>query len=433
MNIKKKIKFKLLLINYKEWFLLLGIFLLFLFTRFYELETKNGFAFDQASNAWMAKEIIVDHKFPLLGMVAKGNSGFNIGPSYNYMITIFYWIFNLDPIASPVFASVTAIFTFIIIFYLIKKLFSFKIALLAVFIYTISFAMIKFDRTQWPVGFIPALSLIIFYTLYNVLLGKQKYLLLLAIALGFSFHIHFTSVFYLIIILFSLPFFKLNKQWLKYAIISIPLFLIWFIPNIVATLNNKSSQFNNLLNYLNTYYHGLHLTRFFQLTKDAFIKFEEFIPMHELKFMKYFLLPFFLIIYYLHSFSKERFIFCYLVALWFLIPWIIFTTYAGEISDYYFSSTIPIVIIILAYLFFQLFRKGNIIIRLILIFFLIYYSAINFINFINLKEKGLYDYRKDVIKTIKQGGNIEFKEGSPEYYLFYLYTQDERFFKIIKQ
>lgn len=432
MNIKKTVNLRFLLINHKEWFLLLGIFLLFIFTRFYELETKNGFAFDQVNNAWVAKDIIIDHRFPLLGMVAKGNSGFNIGPSYNYMVAVFYWIFNLDPIASPVFAGATAIFTFIIIFYLTRKLFSFKIALFAVFIYTISFAMIKFDRTQWPVGFIPAISLIIFYALYNILLGKQKYLLLLAIALGFSFHIHFTSIFYLIIILLSLPFLKWNKELLKYTIISLPFFLIWFVPNIIATLSNKSSQFNNLSNYLNTYYHGFHLTRFFQLTKDAFIKFEEFTPLNELKFIKYFLIPLFLIIYYFRSPSREKLIFCYLIILWFLVPWIIFTTYAGEISDYYFSLTIPIVLIILSYLFTQLF-KNNIFVKSVLIIFLIYYFTINFMNFVNLREKGLYDYRKEVIKTIKQRGNMEYKEGFPQYYIFYLYTQDERLSKVVSQ
>ncbi|MCL4386320.1 MAG: glycosyltransferase family 39 protein [Cyanobacteria bacterium] len=155
--------------------------------RFYQIDTRNGFGWDQVDNAWAAKKIIVDHNFPLLGMVARGNSGIYIGPAYYYLISIFYWFTNLDPIASGIFAGLTSIFTFFTIFFVIKKLFSFNMALIAVFINTISFFAIMFDRTQWPDYLIPAVSLIIFYCLYQILLCKPRYLIFLAIALGFSF------------------------------------------------------------------------------------------------------------------------------------------------------------------------------------------------------------------------------------------------------
>lgn len=39
------------------------------------MEVLNPFGWDQVDNAWAAQNMIVNHKFPLLGMVAKQNSG----------------------------------------------------------------------------------------------------------------------------------------------------------------------------------------------------------------------------------------------------------------------------------------------------------------------------------------------------------------------
>jgi hypothetical protein len=90
--------------------ILVTIFLFEVFLRFYQIDLKNPFGYDQVDNAWAAKNIIVNHWFPLVGMVAKGNSNIYIGPAYYYMIAVVYWIFNLNPIASAVFAGLTSIF-----------------------------------------------------------------------------------------------------------------------------------------------------------------------------------------------------------------------------------------------------------------------------------------------------------------------------------
>ena len=179
----------------KKLAVLLIIFIAHVFFRFYLLKERLNFNWDQVDNAWAARSIIVDHRFPLLGMVAKGNSGIYIGPLYYYLIAIVYWAFNLNPIASGVMAGLTSIFTFFVIFYVVKKLFSYNIALIAVGIHTVSYFLIVSDRSQWPVNLIAPISFLVFYALYNVLIGKAKYLLLLALAIGFSFHVHFTSVF----------------------------------------------------------------------------------------------------------------------------------------------------------------------------------------------------------------------------------------------
>jgi len=105
------------------------------FFRFYQLDSRSPFGWDQVDNAWAAKDIIVDHKLPLVGMQAKLNTGFFIGPLYYYLIAPFYFLTNLDPIASGIFAGLTSVFTLSVIFMIVKRIFNEKVSLIACFIY----------------------------------------------------------------------------------------------------------------------------------------------------------------------------------------------------------------------------------------------------------------------------------------------------------
>ena len=89
----------------KVWVIFLLILIIHSFFRFYQLGTRSPFGWDQVDNAWAAQNIIVNHKFPLLGFQAKLNSGIFIGPLYYYLITPFYFLTGLDPVASGVFAG----------------------------------------------------------------------------------------------------------------------------------------------------------------------------------------------------------------------------------------------------------------------------------------------------------------------------------------
>ncbi len=406
--------------RHKNLILFSLLFSTLLFLRFYALDTKSPFGWDQVNNAWAAKGIIVDHKILLLGFQAKLNSGIYIGPFYYYLIAIAYFLTNLDPIASGIFAGVTSIFTFFTLFYIAKKLFSIDAAFIAVFINTVGFFGIMFDRIQVPINFIPAISIIIFYSLYKILIGKPKYLLLLGFALGFSVHIHASSIYYLFIILLSLPFFPKTKEMLKNAVISFFVFTLFLVPSIIAFLQN-SNHVSAGLGYGQTYYHGLHLKRVLQLFNDALIQFEPILTFSILKPLKFVFIPVFIFVYLFKSVSREKLLFCYLVVLWFLVPWFSLSTYSGEISDYYFSTSRFVGIIIISYLLAKLFQLKNAIINIILLCFLLYYAAFNINKFMLLQGGGLSATKQGVLQSIKEGKRIEYKEGSADSYTYYYY------------
>lgn len=400
--------------------LLFGFFLAFVVLRFYQLEERLPFGWDQVQNSWVIKNMIIDHRLPLEGMVAKGNTGFYIGPAYYYLLAPFYYIFRLDPIAAGVFAGVVSIATFFTLYFVIKKLFSAPIAAIAVGIYSVSANAITMDRIPWPVIFIPLVSLLVFYFLYRVVTGKSHYLLALALILGFSFNVHFTSVFYLMIILLTLPFIVTQRDAWKYGLLAIPLFAVWFIPNMLASSSNGFITVSNLANYIRTYYHGFHLTRLMQLLPDAVIEFETLLFFKTLKPLAVIFLPVFIWLYYQEKASKKRKLFGYLSLLWFIVPWVVFSTYSGEISNYYFILTRPLVIIILAYLTYRLLKSRLIFLKMLMLGFWIYYASSNLQSFFNNKYIVLPKIRISVDQALKEGRVINFADGDPQAYLYYI-------------
>ena len=414
----------------KHWFWIFFFLILFahIFFRFYQMEARNPFGWDQVDNAWAAKNMIVDHQWPLRGMQAKLNAGFYIGPFYYNLVAPVYYLTNLDPSASGIMAGLTSLFTFGVFFFLTKKLFSAKVALLTVFFYSFSAYIIDQDRIQWPVNLIAPVSLIIFYSLYQVTKKRLDYLFLMAAAIGFSFHLNFTSIFFPIIVLGALPFFPWSKKFLKHALISLPIFLVWLIPTFLAELRGQNEATFNLVKYLQTYYHGFHLRRVIQIAGDAFIQFEGILierldAMKMIKWIKYLFLPLFILIYSFPKPSREKIAFCYLLGLWFFIPWFVFSLYSGEITPYYFSLTRPLVIMMVAYLFVKLFEIKNIVPKILVIGFLVYYALANTQNFLKADNLELGYQKQVILRRIEKGEKIGFKEGSSESYLYYFYTE----------
>lgn len=396
------------------------LFLFLLLTRFYELEKLSTFGFDQVDNAWVAKDIIVDHKFPLVGMQAKGNTGFYIGPYYYYFLVPFYFITNLDPIASGIVAGITAIFTFFVVYFVTRNIFNEKVALFALFITVFSSYILELDRVQWPVNFIVPFSFLFFFSLYKIVSGKVKYILLLTLVFGLSLHVHFTSVFYLIFCVFIVPFIPRNKLTLKYTLYSLPimLFFIWPIVLNFAITNNES----NAASYLGTNYHGFHLRRFLQIVGEGLIEFNSILKLPYAIFVSFVAVTSYITLI-LKSKMINRRILIILSAIWILVPWVLFSTYSGELTNYYFSITRPVAIFVFAFLLYKIFSIRAFYLRSLLFVLLGFYVFDNVSHFLNTGPVGLQKHRKDVLEKIYRNEKIEFVMGDPQSYIYYLKEQ----------
>lgn len=408
--------------------LLLTLFIFHIFFMFYNLEKWAPFGWDQVDNAWAAMKIVAMYKYPLLGMVAKGNSGMYIGPLYYYFVALFYFFTHMDPIAAPIIAGITSIFSFAVVYIISKKLFNEPIALVATCIYTCSSFIIITERVQWPVNFIAPISLLVIYFLYRVLTGKTKYFLYLGAAVGLSFHIHFTAIFYPIIILASLPFVRWNKTALKYFIGAIAIGAVFFIPQIIYYVQTTHGHaLGSYGTYVAVNYHGFHLKRVIQLIPDAFIKFQSILmtPYTFVHYVNFIFVPIFCLVYIFKQTTRERMLLTYLIALWFLVPWLIFATYSGEISDYYFSLQTYIAVILLAYLSVQIWNSKYVIAKVIIGACWIYWVITNIQSFFNTNPGNLPKDRVAALNASMTSRIIPFTEGDPQSYLYYYYMYHE--------
>lgn len=400
--------------------ILFFLFLVHTFFSVYGFESRHGFEWDQVDNAWAAKNIIVDKQFPLVGMVAKQNSGFYIGPLYYYYVAFFYFFTNLDPVASLYIASVTSGISFFVLYLCIKKIFDNSIALVSVFIYSVSSFIILSDKVQWPINFLSAVSIVVFYLLYNIILGKVKYIPWLGVVLGLSWQLNFTSIFFFIISFLSFPFFPRSRQTLKYFLFSLPLLALFFVPNVIYDVMHRGTSSRHLTTYVNEYYHGLHLTRVVQLAKDAFIEFAGIFDSFYIKQLRYILLPVFVLVFLKDSITKHRLLFVYLVVLWFVVPWGVFSVYKGEISNYYFTLTRPITIMMLAFITVWIYRQKYLVARLGVLCFWSFFCIVNIFQILKPVYRPLAFHREQVVEKIRSGQSIEFAPGDPEAFIFYV-------------
>jgi 4-amino-4-deoxy-L-arabinose transferase-like glycosyltransferase len=412
-------------IKNKHVILLLVIFICHIFFRFYNLETWGNFGWDQVDNAWAAARILTIHKYPLIGMVAKLNSGIYIGPLYYYLVALVYFFTGGNPVASPILAGLTGIFCFWVIYYVGKNLFNKHIALVACIIYTFSSFIIHSERIQWPVNFIAPIALLVFYYLYRVTQGEFRYLIHLAIVVGLSFHSHFTAIFYPIIIILSLPLFPWSKKIWKYILaFLIIIFTLNAFQLVYYVQQINSDNTGKYFNYFQTYYHGFHMRRIIQLVHDAFIKFQQIIeiPYKQARNAILFVVPVFVFLFLRTEQGKNKLKFLYILTLWILVPWFVFATYSGEISDYYFSLQLYPAICIFAYITVWLWNTKRVILRVCLVAFWLYYAVANAQVFINTQEETYIKDQNIAAQAVDSGKYINFVEGDPKsYWYFYLY------------
>jgi 4-amino-4-deoxy-L-arabinose transferase-like glycosyltransferase len=410
------------LLKKKELLCIILIFLVFLFTRFYQLEERTEFRWDQVDNAWAAKDILIDGKLPLVGMVAKQNTGFYIGPLYYYFITPFYWVFNFDPIASAFIGRITSLFTFVILYIVTKKIFGKATALLSIFLYAVSFVIISADAYQWPINFIPIVSLLIFYFLYRVVSGNERDILPLAVFTGLSFHLNFTAVFFPIIILLSMPFFPRTKKTLKYLLIGLLLFMLFLVPNILYEFQNKGTSTSHMFSYIDSYYHGFHLRRFFQLTSLAFIEYKAFFSVFSAEWLGFLVLPLFSLSLWFSHISK-KYLLIFLNILWIVVPWGVFSLYTGEITNYYFSLSVLIVLVSVAFIIVTLLQSKNLILRIGAVLLVILFAYANINKFFSFGLQGINYHKDQVRQAIDAGKKINFTQGDPQSFIYYIYKE----------
>ncbi len=404
-------------------YFLIFLFAFHIFFRFSSLEARASLGWDQIDSAWAAKSIVVDRHLVLEGPVAKGNTGIYMGPLYYYLIAIVYFFTHMDPIASPIFAALTATLNAVIVYWVTRKLFNENVALIALFINTFSINVIERDHIQNAIQFTVPVSYLIFYFLYRVITDSPRHLLHLGVMAGLSFHVDFTSVLYPMIIFPTLPFFPWMKKNLVYIAGAIVLFLVFLSPILAVFIQGHNSATINYVALFQTFYHGFHVQRVLQLSHDAFISIENILQERFFRPFVFTVIPAFIALYYKEKRDTKALKLFYLIGLWFIVPWLVLSTYKGELTSSYFSLPYNLSLAMIAYILWRVFRAKLMFIRFIPAALLISYAILNTNTFLHTVSGTMPRQRRAVLDAIARNEVIEFKDRHADSFFYDYYTK----------
>lgn len=385
---------------------------------------------DQARDSWVVRDIL-NGQFTLVGP-RTGIGHMHLGPLYYYLLAPFYYLTNLDPTATFIFNFICNLFNFIILFYVSKKIYGNLFALFVIFIYTFSNYVIIVNQIPWNVTLMPGVAALIFYSIVRVHQGSYKWIFLAWTLSGFYFHLHFSAVFLPFIVLASLVFVKDKKKALLYSIMSLPLYLVWFLPNIIWQLNTQgdTGHYRDFFKYYILDFHFRFLIHRFQ---DAFIQFGMIFTSPTVPEFKKFtpiikvVIPIFFIFFSFRDKNKFNAKLSILIMLWFIVPLIGITLYGGPLSEYYFLYSIPMVLFILGYLQSRILQfKFKYPLIIFSVLFWIFYAWVNTSNiWIKPNNGGIEAFKKQTLKMVENNQKIEFDIGSIHSYLYHIYTVDK--------
>lgn len=223
-----------------------------LLVRGYNFHSWFVFEYDQEINAQIAKAIIVDHKFTLIGPETSVG-GMYVGPYYNYLIALFYLLGNMNPYSMVFLNLLISGATLYLIYYTGRKLFSPVTGLFAAFLYGFSSLVVNYDRVAWNPTPIPLVTTGMF--LFLLLFRKEKkfwQLIVSAIFAGFSLQLHLNALFLFAYFFFFTIFFTPLKQLLnpKKLIPVAVVFSLFVLPLFLFDIRHQflnSSHFIKLL------------------------------------------------------------------------------------------------------------------------------------------------------------------------------------------
>lgn len=341
----------------RNWLIIL-IWLIGLFFRFYRQGDLLGFYFDQGRDALIAQDILTGKNFPTIGPTT-GIQGLYLGPFWFYLITPGYFLGKGNPAIASLFIGFLESLTIPLIYLLLKKYWNKTGAILAATFWSFSYYLILSSRWFSNPSPLPFFVILIIYFLLEIFDKKQyKYLPLVFLLLGLCLQLEAASAIFFIptIIIFSLINYRnLIKIKFKFWFQAILSFFVLLIPQFAYEIKNNFLITKNLIRFLTGRVNSTTGKSWafptFTFAKNRLLDFYNFL------FSKLdtnitwisiiFLIIFIFSVIFLLKRLNNKFI--QLLLLWLFVPLFLLLFFVGnygKIYDYYLTGFFPAFIII---------------------------------------------------------------------------------------
>lgn len=206
------------------------ILILAAFLRLYNLPEVAIFTFDEEHQTTMAKTIVNNFHLIWIG-VSASNLEFYLGPFWVYFTAFWLWLSNGDPLITNYVAVFIGIVTTFAVYYVATKIFSFRVGIIASFLYATLPLFIFFDQKYLTPTLVPLLSLLLFYSLYRTF-DSDSWWIIFTFLFGLVFHTHLSIFPYgLLAGVLFIKQLKIIKK--KVIILSIVVFLTMISPLLI--------------------------------------------------------------------------------------------------------------------------------------------------------------------------------------------------------
>ncbi|MBU1130502.1 glycosyltransferase family 39 protein, partial [Patescibacteria group bacterium] len=197
------------------------------------------------------------------------------GALFSYTLIPLQFLFNFDPYQITIYFALLNVFTGLVLFYLVKKVFNYEVAVFSSIFFLFSSYMIYHSMFIWILNYYPLIGLVVLYFLY-LFYKKQtiKNIFLLGLISGLATNFHYLFIpFFLLIFLYVLV--KSEKKVRNLVVITFG-FLLGDITMVLFDLRHDFYHLRTLLKYSQDviqgiggagfiYYHFLHLWPLFAL------------------------------------------------------------------------------------------------------------------------------------------------------------------------
>ena len=380
---------------------LLFVFLIFSFFRFYHLNERVIFDWDQERDAFIIKQILTENKLTLIGPRVLGPEGFFLGPYFTYLLTPFYFITTLHPQAIVLFIVLYNLTFFALAYWLLQKLFNRQTALIFLLIWSLHLSLIEIDQIAWNPILVPLMVVFSWFFLAKYFKKPSLFFsLIIGLIIGMGINFHFQLIY---LIPFSLVFLinkKLNFKRIMTFLIGIGL---TFLPLFLFDLRHQFLNTRLLINFLTPKNGGADLFAWLPVWQNISSGFGGFnLPFFPILF---YLLPLGMIIFLWRQEAEEFKKKFYLAAtiLWLIFPFG-FTIFGQRPSEYYFNFLYPFLVLFLTLFLIKVMRKWQLVFLLLL--FLLLFKGSQLVSRLGPKQLGL-SYKEKVVLRI---GEIAKKE-----------------------
>lgn len=327
------LKFKLLT---RVNILLILILILAAFFRLYKIEALHGFAADADLYSWIVKDIIIEKHFRLVGQLTS-TEGIYAGVGFYYLLAPFFLITKMDPIGAVIFATLVGLLTVVSFYFVFRKLISTNAGLVGAFLQAILPLRVGYDRWVVPSITVNLWCVWFFYTLLKILKGERKYLIPGLFLAGLIWHVHLALTPLILLLPLSVILSK-KSPGKKVFFLGVLAFILPMLPFILFEFRHNFLQ---TMSFYNAFSVGTNVTL---LEKTLKILNES---LGSNFYLKIFLLFLPVILYRTRKINLKLLIIFY-GWIFSVIGFFIFSS--KESSEYYFTSTQTIFLILIVYL-----------------------------------------------------------------------------------